>query len=324
MFVLNELLEQKLTKLSLVCLVLGCLSFANPQLAKAAQLETSTLSLTFTGVEGGPNPPNQTLSITNTGGRALKWTVGESTAWLNLSPTSGTTTTETDVITVSVNTAGLTAGTYSSTITINAHKATTQTQQVAVMLTVTSPSPVIGESPTSLSFIMTQGWTNSESQTLTITNTGKGTLSWSASGATSWMTLNPTSGALTAGQSNAVTVTVNPTGLSTNIYTAPVTIIAPGATNTPQQVLVTLAISAPASGTATLTWDAETDPTVIGYKVYSGTTSAAYGSPVDVGNVTSFKVINLTPGKTYFFAVTAYNNAGYESSYSNEVSKAVN
>jgi len=169
---------------------------------------------------------------------------------------------------------------------------------------------------------MVEGATNSGSQTLNITNTGQGTLNWTASETASWMSLNSTAGSLTAGQSNAVTVAANPTGLTANVYTAPLTIAASCATNNPQQVLVTLAITSPSSGTATLTWDPETDLSVKGYKVYAGTSPNVYGAPVDVGNVTTFPIINLQSGKTYYFAVTAYNSAG-ESGYSNEASKII-
>jgi len=81
-----------------------------------------------------------------------------------------------------------------------------------------------------------------------------------------------------------------------------------------------LVITAPSSGTATLTWDPATSAT--GYKVYAGTSSNAYGAPVNIGNVTTFQIFSLLSGTTYYFAVTAYNSAG-ESGYSNEVSKSV-
>jgi hypothetical protein len=81
-------------------------------------------------------------------------------------------------------------------------------------------------------------------------------------------------------------------------------------------------LTAPSSGTATLTWDPETDLSVSGYKAYVGTSSNAYGAPVDIGNVTTYQIVNLQPGTTYYFAVTAYNSAG-ESGYSNEVSKSI-
>jgi fibronectin type 3 domain-containing protein len=44
---------------------------------------------------------------------------------------------------------------------------------------------------------------------------------------------------------------------------------------------------------------------------------------VDVGNVTAYAVTNLGVGTTYYFAVTAYNTSGVESSFSNEVSKSI-
>src|SRR2546422_7256990 len=144
-------------------------------------------------------------------------------------------------------------------------------------------------------------------------------LNWTASVSASWLSISPASGATTT-QTDVITVTVNPTGLTSNVYTAPVTISASGATNSPQQELVTLVITAPSSGTATLTWDPGTS--VAGYKVYTGTSSNAYGAPVDVGNVTTFQIFSLQSGKTYYFAVTAYNSTG-ESGYSNEASKSI-
>ncbi len=68
-------------------------------------------------------------------------------------------------------------------------------------------------------------------------------------------------------------------------------------------------------------WDAaDNDSNVAGYKVYYGTTSRAYGSPIDVGNVTTCPLKGLTKGRTYFIAVTAYSPSNEESDFSDEVS----
>jgi len=43
----------------------------------------------------------------------------------------------------------------------------------------------------------------------------------------------------------------------------------------------------------------------------------------DLGNSTNGTVTGLTPGKTYYFAVTAYNVVGLESPFSGEISYTV-
>ncbi|MGD0307653.1 MAG: fibronectin type III domain-containing protein [Acidobacteriota bacterium] len=73
---------------------------------------------------------------------------------------------------------------------------------------------------------------------------------------------------------------------------------------------------------ATLTWDANTETDLAGYKVYYGTASGSYSQTIDVGNVTTFTVRGLGVG-AYFFAVTAYNTSGLESGFSNEVFQVV-
>ena len=69
-----------------------------------------------------------------------------------------------------------------------------------------------------------------------------------------------------------------------------------------------------------LAWDAETDPSVVGYNLYSGTSSNSLTLTQKVGASTKATVSGLTTGKTYYFAVTAYNAAGINSTYSNVVS----
>jgi hypothetical protein len=83
------------------------------------------------------------------------------------------------------------------------------------------------------------------------------------------------------------------------------------------------------SYSATLTWDPPTtnaDGTPLielaGYKIYYGTLTRNYTKVINVGNITTYTIKNLTPD-TYYFAVTAYDNSGNESGYSNEVSKTI-
>jgi Fibronectin type III domain len=69
-----------------------------------------------------------------------------------------------------------------------------------------------------------------------------------------------------------------------------------------------------------LTWSPSHSSNIIGYRLYYGTTSKVYTQKVSVGNTTATSVSNLTDGKTYFFAVSAYTTTSAESVLSNEVS----
>lgn len=75
------------------------------------------------------------------------------------------------------------------------------------------------------------------------------------------------------------------------------------------------------AGSAVLTWNANTD-TVGGYNVYYGTATRTYGTPIDVGNQTTYTITGLNPGTDYF-AVKAYNSSRTESGFSNEVAKLI-
>lgn len=72
----------------------------------------------------------------------------------------------------------------------------------------------------------------------------------------------------------------------------------------------------------TLAWDANTESSLAGYKVYYGTASRDYDWFVDVGKVTTYTVTNLTDGVKYYFAATAYDTSNKESTYSEEVSNS--
>jgi hypothetical protein len=74
------------------------------------------------------------------------------------------------------------------------------------------------------------------------------------------------------------------------------------------------------SGEVTLAWDPNTEADLAGYRVYYGTSSRDYGVTLDVGNWTSCTIGGLQQGKTYYFAVTAYDTVGNESDFSEEVS----
>ena len=72
-----------------------------------------------------------------------------------------------------------------------------------------------------------------------------------------------------------------------------------------------------------LRWQANIEMDLQEYNVYYGTQSRSYNLPISVGNITNYVISDLEAGKTYFFAVTAVDNAGNESGYSSEVSYTI-
>ena len=72
-----------------------------------------------------------------------------------------------------------------------------------------------------------------------------------------------------------------------------------------------------------LAWDANTEPDVVGYKIYYGTPAGSFTSSQDLGNTTTATVPNLGAGQAYSFYVTCYNTSGLESEPSNIVTYTV-
>lgn len=80
------------------------------------------------------------------------------------------------------------------------------------------------------------------------------------------------------------------------------------------------AVTLPGQYSVSLAWNKSPSPSVTSYRLYYGGVSGNYTNSVLVGNVTSNTVAGLTGGVTYFFATTAYDAAGMESTFSNEIS----
>jgi hypothetical protein len=99
-------------------------------------------------------------------------------------------------------------------------------------------------SSTSLAFDGTVGGLDPAPQPLSITNGGSGSLAWTATTVTggAWLSVGPAAGTAPS----TATVTTDPGGLSQGIYQGSIVITAPGATNSPRTIQVTLVVeSAP-------------------------------------------------------------------------------
>lgn len=79
----------------------------------------------------------------------------------------------------------------------------------------------------------------------------------------------------------------------------------------------------PFTSVHTVSWNANAESDLAGYRIYAGRSSGVYGSvgtPLDVGNVLS-GALTLNANGAWYFAVTAYDTSNNESGFSTEVSR---
>jgi uridine phosphorylase len=134
------------------------------------------------------------------------------------------------------------------------------------------------------------------------------------------LALNITSGATTT-ESDQVSASVSVQELAAGAYNTVITVGASGAANSPQQIPVSLTLSQPTTGSASLSRAANAGPDLVGYKVYIGTQSGLYNPPITLGTIIAYTATNLALGRTYYFCISAFNSASNESPCSAEVSE---
>jgi len=101
-----------------------------------ASLKVSSSGLSFPMTVGGPSPAAQSISIASSTATSASWSAQPSQPWILLSASSGTVPSQ---LLVSVNPSGMTAGTHSGNIQINAPSLSGSPVTIAVALTITAP-----------------------------------------------------------------------------------------------------------------------------------------------------------------------------------------
>ena len=82
-------------------------------------------------------------------------------------------------------------------------------------------------------------------------------------------------------------------------------------------------VSQAAASSVQLAWDANSEPDLAGYVLVYGTAPGVYTQSVSLAaTATTHEVSGLSDG-TYYFAIRAFNAAGLQSAYSNEVAVVV-
>ncbi|MBZ5522585.1 MAG: DUF1080 domain-containing protein, partial [Acidobacteriia bacterium] len=198
--------------------------FVSGTVGTADTMSAAPTSLTFSAQSGGTAPAAQALQVSSSGG-VLAWTASASAPWLSLSATSGETPAS---INVSAVIAGLSSGTYNGTVQFVSKGSQNTTVSVPVTLVISAQPVILAAAPASLSFL---GATtlNPAGQNLNITNAGTGSMSWSATGDSTWLSVSPASGTAPSG----VAVNATSLGLAVGQYNGNVVLTSGQANNSP-------------------------------------------------------------------------------------------
>jgi hypothetical protein len=144
----------------------------------------------------------------------LTWTAAKTQTWVTLSSTGGTLLPAGSVdVTVSINAGAnaLAVGNYGDTVTFTNTNNGVGDATRAVTLAVIPLIPVLSLTPAGgLSSAGDYGGPfTPASKDFTLTNTGNGSMNWTAGKTAAWLTLSATSGTLAIGATTTVTATLN-------------------------------------------------------------------------------------------------------------------
>lgn len=185
---------------------------------------------------------SQTLTLFSGDGDASQYRVTANVPWLSVTPSAGELTASV-ALRVTASPAGLGRGAYQGRITVlNVDKG--DSYEVPVSMIISGTPQQLRLDRSGLTFAtMANGATLTQS--LRVLNTGTGAMPFTASGSTTsggnWLRVTPGSGQSNAGlTAPALSVSVNPMGLTPGAYFGLVTVNAPNVDNAPQSAVVVL------------------------------------------------------------------------------------
>lgn len=179
----------------------------------------------------GFTPAPQTVNIT-AGGANTTWAATSNVSWMTVTSSNSLTP---GSLTISVNPSDMPQGNYAGTITVSAPGASNSPLSIPVTLAINST--VLSVTPPNLTFFGAVGL-NPNQQSIQISNTGTGTLNWTASDTSNWLSLSAPSGTTPA----TVTVTPDTTTTGTGTFNDTITVASSGVSNSPLPVPVSMQV----------------------------------------------------------------------------------
>jgi hypothetical protein len=183
-------------------------------------------SLSFVCYLGGPQDSARSVSISNSGGGSMPWSITDNAVWLDFTPASGN---GNAVVKANVSTGGLPVSAYSAWAFFNAPASTNLKDSLFVRMQIASWLPQICGLPTGLEFMARANVVCTDTQIVTVQNCAAPGMTWAISASPSWLSATPQSG--TEAQSSRIIM--NTSGLPAGDYNGLVTVSSAQASNSP-------------------------------------------------------------------------------------------
>ncbi len=180
-------------------------------LTVSMNVQGTLLQIAPTEINFGTTTSETSLQLTRIGTGTLNYEVQSDKSWLTISPANGSVSNEIDFITVKADRLSLAIGNHSARLAFNTDNGS---QIVNVAITIPDPSaPQLSMEPLALNF-----GTDDATKILSLSNTGKGSVQWTATKAATWLIVSSVTGTLAEGTTQDITIQVNRTSLNPNQY----------------------------------------------------------------------------------------------------------
>lgn len=203
------------------------------------EISVDATSLSFSAEQYGDTPASQSFTISNVGGGDLVWEIsydlnGFQQQWLRCVPQVGVTPLyDFDEVGVEIRTTDLESGTYTATILIGSNDADDPQTQVDVTYEVSEAPPQISVQPGLMKVEAFRNGPLPGDEAIIVSNTGGGTLTWTATADCNWVELDPSSGGgLGHNDSAEITVSITDNDLPADLYVCTITLTGSGGSAT--------------------------------------------------------------------------------------------
>ncbi len=180
-------------------------------------------------------------------------------------------------------------------------------------------TPLLSVIPSSFNWTAKVGTSNIAPGSVSVTNTGTGSLQYAGVSDQPWLTISSGNGTVPS----ILQIVPSIAGLKAGTYVGHVNLSGGGITKT-VTVVLSMTSAPPVQHTVSLSWKSPTRGKVVSYSLYRSTVrGGSYGLLASAISGTLYNDQTAQTGAPYYYVVTAVDGQGRESPYSNEIGATI-